>query len=128
MVEGLELKALVEFEKEGANALLEIFNSTENYGYKIQSAYLLGKVGNKEAVDAIAAFLTKLIAAGPTNPKLILKDNEHREEAYKRSCKTLLEALAKLDTVKAHKHAKQIFLNGPQELNTIALKTLTKVQ
>jgi len=122
MGEGRELEALAEFGKEGAYSLLEIFSSTDNLAYKIKSAHLLGEVGNKQATDAIATFLPNLIAAGTENPKLILGDNEDRDDTYIRSCGTLFEALQKLDKDRAKEIAETVLLRGPEALRRVSLK------
>lgn len=122
MGEGRELEALAEFGKEGADSLLEIFNSTGNLAYKINSARLLGEVGNKQATDAIATFLPNLIAAGTENPKLLLGANEDRDDAYIRSCGTILEALQKLDKDRAKEIAETVLLRGPEALRRVSLK------
>ena len=116
------LEALSAFGEEGADSLLEIFNSVENIAYRIGAARLLGEVANKDAAGPIAEFLPKMIEAGRESPELTARGNLTREEIYALSVRTVLQALAKLDAELARKRARNILLNGPQPLKPAALE------
>lgn len=121
-----ELNALASLGDEGVKALFTIFNSTDNLAVQIQAARLLGQVGAKDNAEPIVELLTRVKKAGPKNTQLIPCVNESPDEAYIRSCRTLLEALLNLDPNLAKAQAELIFLEGPQNLRKVAINVLSE--
>jgi len=121
-----ELNALANLGDEGAKALLTIFNSTDNLAVQIQAARLLSQVDVKDSAEPIVELLAKVKKAGTKNTQLIPCVNESRDEAYIRSCRTLLEALLELEPKLAKAQAEIILLDGPKNLRKVAINVLSE--
>lgn len=119
-----ELSALPNFETEGADALRQIASESNNFAHRFRAAYLLGKTGKEKTIPLLVECLDEFVTAGPQNPNLRVSVTSNRVGAYMDGCRVLLAALAEVDLATAQEQAKIILLNGPNQLEKLAVEVL----
>jgi hypothetical protein len=118
----VELGAMSEFGDPGTQAVFAILTDIDQLNIQLSAAGILARKKHKPAAEPIAALLQRTIDSGPTNQKLNRRSSESKEQAFVRTCASLLKSLATLDNQQAKKIAEDVIRNGPKSIRAECLK------